>query len=363
MDQVVRKMFQVDTLEDNLVLMSRVNDFIKNNKRPKFILGCNVYAKQVIKAVELDGVIDDFTENTRYNGLPVFKLNEVPKDSLVLVLSGGNTLSALKNVRDTGLCAIDYFSFYRYSGLDLQEPIFNQGFKFEYEMNIEKFNWIYSLLEDKESRKVFRKLVNFKYSYDIKWLEGFQNLENTQYFEDYLEYSRREEVFVDIGAFDGFTSKEFIKRCPQFKSVHVFEPDHLNLSLAKERLTSYERVYYYPLGLSDKREMLNFCTSGSCSTISKAGSHSIQVDSLDSILTDKITFIKMDIEGSETKAILGAAGLIRNNLPKLAISVYHKPEDFWKIPETIFSISDKYTIKLRHYTETLYETVMFFLPK
>lgn len=51
-----------------------------------------------------------------------------------------------------------------------------------------------------------------------------------------------------------------------------------------------------------------------------------------------------------------------NNHPKIAISVYHKSSDFRKIPEQILSIRSDYKIYLRHYTESIYETVMFFIP-
>ena len=54
---------------------------------------------------------------------------------------------------------------------------------------------------------------------------------------------------------------------------------------------------------------------------------------------------------------------IKNDYPKMAISVYHKVDDFWKIPEQIFSIRSDYDLYIRHYTEGTDETVMFFLPK
>ncbi len=71
----------------------------------------------------------------------------------------------------------------------------------------------------------------------------------------------------------------------------------------------------------------------------------------------------MDIEGAEFEALKGASGIIRKHQPKLAISVYHKASDYWEIPELIFSIRNDYKLYLRHYTEGIAETVMFFIPK
>ena len=71
----------------------------------------------------------------------------------------------------------------------------------------------------------------------------------------------------------------------------------------------------------------------------------------------------MDIEGAESFAIEGAKETILKCHPKLALSVYHKKDDFWKIPEQIFNIRKDYDIYLRHYTEGTDETVMYFIPK
>ena len=71
----------------------------------------------------------------------------------------------------------------------------------------------------------------------------------------------------------------------------------------------------------------------------------------------------MDIEGGEINAIEGAKNVIRKFTPKLAISVYHNLSDFWEIPFKVLQINKKYNIYLRHYTEGLAETVMFFIPK
>jgi hypothetical protein len=62
-------------------------------------------------------------------------------------------------------------------------------------------------------------------------------------------------------------------------------------------------------------------------------------------------------------AIEGMKNHILNDYPKMAISVYHKVNDLWKIPEQILAIRDDYNIYIRHYTEGTDETVMFFMPK
>ena len=89
----------------------------------------------------------------------------------------------------------------------------------------------------------------------------------------------------------------------------------------------------------------------------------IAVTTLDERIKEKVTFIKMDLEGWELKALQGAVRHIREDHPKLAIAVYHHPSDFWRIPEFVLSIRDDYDLYLRHYTEGWSETVMYFVPR
>ena len=70
----------------------------------------------------------------------------------------------------------------------------------------------------------------------------------------------------------------------------------------------------------------------------------------------------MDIGGSELAAIAIASDTIRRYRPQLAIAAYHLLSDFWKIPEAVLSIYPKYSLQLRHYTEGIFETVIYFIP-
>ena len=69
----------------------------------------------------------------------------------------------------------------------------------------------------------------------------------------------------------------------------------------------------------------------------------------------------MDIEGAEYQAILGAKKIIDKYKPKLAICVYHKPEDIWELPWLIHKINQEYKFYLRHYSFGDVETVLYAL--
>ena len=77
------------------------------------------------------------------------------------------------------------------------------------------------------------------------------------------------------------------------------------------------------------------------------------------VIKGPVSFIKMDIEGAEVPALEGARKTIAEFGPKLAISVYHKPDDLFKIPALIKEIRNDYKFYLDYYTTVGYEIVLY----
>jgi FkbM family methyltransferase len=217
-------------------------------------------------------------------------------------------------------------------------------------------------LTDEKSKDVLSKLLNFRISGDLNYMRGFEYAPAQQYFEDFLELESG-EVFVDIGGYDGKKSLDFIKRCPNYKSIHIFEPEPKNLALVRGNLSKSHGIHFYSIGLAECKKKLKFSSGeGSGSKLCEKGDLEIQVDTIDNLINENITFIKMDIEGAERIALQGARAHILKDHPKLAICCYHKFDDFWKIPEQVLAMRDDYSVYLRHYREGLDETVMYFIP-
>jgi len=338
--------------------------FCRKSTRPKYVLGRNEYAASIAEFVELEGFIDDFAHDAEWMGKPVRKTEDIPKDSLVVSVNVlGRPLVALKRLQKHGVACLDYFKFFKYSGLAVKEIKSLRDEKSDIKKNVLKYQWLYGRLEDDESRNVLESLVNFKISSDLVYMRGFSHAPDYQYFEDFLDL-KPGEVFVDAGGFDGQTSVEFIKRCPGYKSIYIFEPDLKNLELAKKNLIGYPNVHFLAKGLAENKKTLKFCSGdGSSSKISQTGDVEIQVDALDGLVDEPISFVKMDIEGAEGIALQGAEKHITADHPRLAVCCYHKPDDLWRLPEQVLTIRDDYLIYLRHYTEGLTESVMYFIPQ
>lgn len=339
--------------------------FLHDASRPKYLFGRNIFAEKLLESVHVDGFIDDFTTESTHLGRPIVSLKDVPSNSLVLILSGGNTQTVSQKVKARGVEYLDYFMFSKLADIPLTPIPFWDTPKTDFDAHANRYETIYSRLSDQVSRSTFKQLINFKYTHDLRFMSGFSNRESEQYFEPFLRLSPDSECFIDVGAYDGFTSECFSLLCPQYHSIHLFEPDTTNLELARTRLQHLSRIKFYPYGLDSKKRQLSFNPMGSGSHISAQGKLTITVNKLDALLDENIpaSFIKMDIEGAELAALDGAKKTILKHHPKLAISVYHHACDMWKVPEKVLSIRDDYDLYLRHYTETLYESVMFFIPR
>ena len=83
------------------------------------------------------------------------------------------------------------------------------------------------------------------------------------------------------------------------------------------------------------------------------------VQKLDSAVKEDPALIKMDIEGSEKDALIGASNTIQRVKPKLAIAAYHYATDLWRLVDVIRDINPGYKFYLRHYSETGLESVIY----
>jgi len=184
-----------------------------------------------------------------------------------------------------------------------------------------------------------------------------------QYFDDDIIRLSKDEVFVDCGAFQLETTLEFVKKCQgQYDSVYVFEPDPNNYDTIQKNIREKNlfNVYTYPLGVWENTTTMHFWSSMDSSAITEQGELQVEVTSIDEVLNGRrATFIKMDVEGSELKALHGAEATIKKYRPKLAISLYHKREDLLEIPEYIKSIVPEYKLYIRHYSNYVVETVLY----
>lgn len=173
------------------------------------------------------------------------------------------------------------------------------------------------------------------------------------------------EVLVDGGAFDGDSIEQFLRATGgRFDHVYAFEPSPETAASCRARVARLQseflpdlsgRIDVIERGLWDKEATLLFnptqygpketalyanaplaghvIESGMTQHLYRPedesdGSFSIHTTSIDAVCEKPPTLIKLEVEGSELKALQGARNTIAQHRPRLAVSMYHKPEDF-----------------------------------
>lgn len=210
---------------------------------------------------------------------------------------------------------------------------------------------IYNNLADYKSKITLECVLKSWLSADSSYLNEIYVSE--QYFTSEIMCLSEEEVFVDCGAYNGDTFKEFDRVVGgKYKRYYGFEPQKecydqlLNLFPNND-----EKNHIFNLGVYDRRTQLKFKVeddSGS-SSVTDEGTQAINVTTIDKTIDDTVTFIKMDIEGSELPALKGAEKTIRKYKPKLAICIYHKKEDIVEIPKYLINLELGYRFYIRHH--------------
>ncbi len=233
-----------------------------------------------------------------------------------------------------------------------------------YSKNVEEIERILVNLGDEKSRETYTTMIDFR----TKRRKSVKRIvdKGDQYFpHDILRL--KDESFVDCGAYTGDTIESFINnslgKC--YRSIYAFEPVHLNYIKLKEYVNSnnIERCELYEMGTSDREDVQFFSGEGNDVKLTEKGVNKIAVNSLDNVLANnRISFIKMDIEGAETDTLIGAKNIIVMQRPILAVCIYHKKEDMINIPLMLMDWLKDYGFYVRHYTLDWCDTVFYAIP-
>ncbi len=228
----------------------------------------------------------------------------------------------------------------------------------------QELNDVAALFADELSREVYFGAVKFRKTHNPKDVPVYSAKD--QYFVNGIVSLSNREVFIDCGAYDGDTLKEFIRFSKgQYQSVVCFEPVEEYISKLKKR-GNVKNLTAICAGVYKETTTLHFnaeAGKGSAISTSTENTITVPVRAIDETPECKsATFIKMDVEGSELDALLGARETILHNKPKLAICIYHKHQDFIDIPVWIHQLVPEYRLYVRHHAFSTDETVLYAIP-
>ena len=295
------------------------------------------------------------------DGVPVVSFdNELVKNSDVIFITVKHSVQEIINILDGYDLKISFDAYFLHKNITLYLNIRNTVFK------------------DGRSKECLDGVMLTMITGD----EG--NCINVMDFNQYFCLPEFVNVgtdyFVDAGAYVGDTVEKFIwANNGAFKHIYAFEPSRLQydaLVVRRKRLIqewalspgSFEIInaglgssnYYAAVNIVDDHLLGATLTEQSFS--SKASQ--IEVFSLDNFIKDRrVTFIKSDIEGMEMEMLYGARNTILKNKPKMALSIYHKPDDFINIVNFVLEVDAHYSLYLRHHSPMLMDTTLYCVKK
>lgn len=291
-------------------------------------------------------------------------LIKVKEDTLVIIASGQHR-EIYKQLLEDGF-SDENLDVFMDTKVEIDEYIRKHDLNYIKD-NIDR---LLDILEDEKSKNIVKTIIECWVANEFKDTDIDKINDEDQYFNKEVVSMSDEEIFVDIGCYDGDTLQQFLKQTEnKFKGAFLFELDKkiflkLDENLDKIDEETKNKIKTYNYGISNKDKTIKYFDGDSNSSIRDNGNVEGKITTLDKILNNKmVTFIKMDIEGCEMDALYGAQNTIQCYKPKLAICIYHKAEDLWQIPLYIKSIVPDYKIYIRHHTNLLYETVCYAIPR
>lgn len=224
-----------------------------------------------------------------------------------------------------------------------------------------EIEWLYNKLGDYKSKTILVNVLYYWLMLDINKIAQLGDKTFVQYFDLDLIHCNENEVFVDIGAYIGDTLISYINTFGKsnYKKIYCYEIVPANIKMIKESIEKNElkNVIVKEKGASDKKDFLFVDDElSSISQLSDNGQIKVETIPVDDDIEEKVSFIKMDIEGSEETALLGCLKQIKDNHPKLALSIYHTNEHLWKLARIIDEVDPTYKFYIRYYGGPLLPT-------
>lgn len=225
----------------------------------------------------------------------------------------------------------------------------------------------FELWEDDASRQEFVAQVRWRLHLDFDALP--RPVQHEIYFPTDLVDVSEAEVFVDCGAFDGDTIASFLRHSAgRFAGIFAFEADPGNYGRLKRYVSTLSpetqnRITTYPFAVAARSGKLRFTAMGTEASFVGHGSLEVDGAPLDTLLSGKdVTWIKMDVEGSEPDAVAGARTLISALSPLLALCVYHRQNHLWRVPLMVHELSEQYHFYLRPHLLESWDLLFYAIP-
>jgi FkbM family methyltransferase len=318
-------------------------------------------------------------EGSFIDNIPIYSPNKLlaeKKDETVIIICSGYVMAIAKQLFNMGFSDVYAYNVENASRKLVSADLTNESITGGGISTKERYrvlsgldtNMIRELFADDLSKTTYSKLIE---AYKQQIVDFSHIVSNEAiYFNDIFKGSISEnEVYLSGGVFNVSSVVDFILYTNnKYKKIYAFEPDAYAYHVLKKELSDIKDLELLPYGISDIDGRLSFdATALGTSRIINDDSDAvgtltgIEVTTIDNFTKQNLppTLIKMDIEGAEYDALVGARETLMKYKPKLAISAYHLDDDLVRLPLLIHETVPEYKLYLRHHANTWMETVIY----
>lgn len=332
---------------------SDIYTYLKETDKPIIIYGMGNGADKIIAQLEHCGVdvsgmaaSDDFVRGQSFHDFIVKKISDFEREyeDFIIITAFGTALPEVMN---------HIFSLSkRHTVLAADVPVYGDNIwtKEFCGENIDDIEKAYDLLADEKSRCIYENIIKYKLSGRLDYLKNSYSSKD-EVFYDILRLGQNES-YLDLGAYRGDTIDEFLRYTRgNYSYITALEPDRKSFAKLKAHMSDMKNIRIFRMGIwSEDRDMSFEESLGRGSNIGQGGGNDLAVTSIDTLYAvRRVSYIKMDVEGSEWQAIIGGINTIKRDKPKLNIAAYHRSEDIFSIPILINSIEPCYKLYMRQH--------------
>lgn len=331
---------------------------LKNIGKPILLYGMGNGADKIIKVLDrlgisVDGVFasDGFARGNLFHGMKVMSYAEASEkfgDFTVLISFGSALPDVLANMKKIAAEKETYAPDVPVAG----DEIFNAEFYLKNEKSIAAAR---EILADDASREAYDEIIKYKLDGDISHFRidsekdaALKNLLSGGY-----------SAYIDLGAYNGDTVKKALSYFPTIGKITALEPSpRIFKKLEKTAFPDTCFIQLYNCAAWDGNGSAGF-VDGAGRNSQLSGESEIQahdshkedvtlaaVDGLCDYKGEKM-LIKLDVEGSESRALDGMRRIISENDCELIVSAYHRSEDIFSLPLKIKKMLPRHKIYLR----------------
>lgn len=350
--------------------------------RPILLYGMGNGADKILTVCEAYGIpvadffaSDGFVRGHSFHGKVVLSFSQAcekygAENMIVLLSFASSRPEVLETIGRVAKTCEMYIPDVPICGTEL----FNAEF---YETHLDEIAAARSLFADKESRRVYDGIIEYKLTGRMDVLRATES-EPAEAYRNILS-AERFQTAADLGAYNGDSIRDLRQYAPHLRTVIALEPDRRNFRKLTEYATALgeagDSLTVHPVqaGAWSHTATLTFHGSGNRNAgLTDAPAEAkgnilpstadnpyfgktaeVPVTALDTVAEDilggrtHIDYIKYDVEGAETEALLGSRAIIERDAPALLVSVYHRSHDLFRLPLLVHELNPGYKLYLR----------------